>query len=50
MSFRIVTIIFSMVIFVILDKSFSLALPFPEYLLQAQEDDIYNNDDMAEPW
>jgi hypothetical protein len=50
MSLRIVTFLTSMLVFLIIEQSFSLAFPYPEYLLQNQEDDLFNNADSGEPW
>lgn len=50
MSLRIVTFLTSMLVFLIIEQSFSLAFPYPEYLLKTHEDDIFNNDDSGEPW
>ena len=48
MSLRVV--LTSLLVFVILDNSLSLAFPYQDYLLQPQEDEIFQNTDNTESW
>ncbi|XP_063398667.1 uncharacterized protein LOC134683348 [Mytilus trossulus] len=50
MSVRLITILSCFTILVILHNSLILAYPYPEYLLQSQDDDIFQNEDTPQSW